>query len=100
MTKKTEKNFCHDKTDSVYPISILHAPVGVCKTEHSLCFIYWARSATLTALCSQFGNRYFQKNVLVLPIGKFPNPMKKEIFYFTEKKIFVIGGGENSVMIF
>ena len=43
------------------PISVLHAPYRTCKTDHSLRFIYWAKSATLTAYCSQFRNNYFQK---------------------------------------
>ena len=57
--KKSEKINFHDKTDSVYPISVLTSPDGHIKTEHSLRFIYWEKSATLMAYHSQFRNRYF-----------------------------------------
>ena len=32
---KIKNQKCYDRTDSVYPISVLHAPYRTCKTENS-----------------------------------------------------------------
>ena len=56
--KKAEKIFLC-KTGSVYPIPVLHILSGSTKHNITFHYIYWAKSATLTAYHSQFRNNYF-----------------------------------------
>ena len=75
------------------PISVLHAPVGVCKTGHSAPLKLLGKVCTLDGMPFIIWKQLFYPNfLLALPIGKFPNPfyiiLKKKNFYFTEKKLF------------
>ena len=60
--KKLKKIFFLCRTDTVTQYLFCMLLLGCAKKTISLRFIYWAKSATLTAYCSQFRNNYFQKN--------------------------------------
>ena len=62
LSKEVEKIFFLCRTDTVTQYLFCTLLSGCAKKTISLRFIYWARSVTLTAYCSQFRNKYFPKN--------------------------------------
>ena len=48
--KKRKNSNCINKTDSVYPISVLHIPYETCKTDHSALLYLFVRVCELDSL--------------------------------------------------
>ena len=88
--KRNWKKFFSCRIDTVTQYLFCTLLSGCAKKTISLRFIYWAKSATLRACCSQFRNNYFEKIFVGSANWEMPKPFfilkKKKFFYFTEKK--------------